>query len=186
MKKAIILHGMPSKEEYYDPNMAAPSNMHWIPWVQRRLLLKDILAQAIELPAPYKPEYTEWLKVFEQFDIEKDTILIAHSCGAGFLVRWLSENNVSVGKVVLVAPWLDPEKKLDTDFFDFDIDPALASKTDDLHIFVSEDDYGNVVESARTIESAIKGVAVSKFMNKGHFTYEDMGSEEFPELLSVI
>lgn len=57
MKNAIILHGMPSKEEYYDSSAVAQSNMHWIPWVQRQLILEDVLAQAPELPTPFDPRY---------------------------------------------------------------------------------------------------------------------------------
>lgn len=32
------------------------------------------------------------------------------SCGAGFLLRWLSENSVRIAKLILVIPWLDPNK----------------------------------------------------------------------------
>src|SRR3989344_7820689 len=114
MKTAIIIHGMPDREEYYDVGRPASSNCHWFPWIQKQLLLKDIVAQTPEMPVPYNPEYNAWKKVFEGFYPDEETILIGHSCGAGFIVRYLSENNIKVGKVVLVAPWIDPNKKLDT------------------------------------------------------------------------
>jgi uncharacterized protein len=44
MKNAIILHGNPSKEEYYDPKMPSMSNAHWIPWLQAQLLTHEIAA----------------------------------------------------------------------------------------------------------------------------------------------
>lgn len=109
MKTAIILHGMPSKKEYYNPSSKAQSNKHWFPWIQRQLILRDILAQTPELPEPYEPVYEKWCSIFDQFKIDEETILIGHSCGAGFLVRWLSEHKVNVSKVILVAPFLDPE-----------------------------------------------------------------------------
>jgi hypothetical protein len=37
MKTAIIIHGMPSTEEYYDVNRPASSNCHWLPWIQKQL-----------------------------------------------------------------------------------------------------------------------------------------------------
>ena len=111
MKTAIILHGMPSKEEYFNAESPAQSNKHWLPWVQRQLILNGILAQTVELPEPYEPNYEKWRSVFEQFHIDEETNLIGHSCGGGFLVRWLSENKIKVGKVALVAPWLDPERE---------------------------------------------------------------------------
>lgn len=87
MKTAIILHGMPSEEEYFNPDSSAQSNKHWLPWIQRQLILNKVLAQAIELPSPYQPVYKDWEDFFNQFKIDEDTMLIGHSCGAGFLVR---------------------------------------------------------------------------------------------------
>ncbi len=75
MKTAIILHGMPSKDEYYKPKSPAQSNKHWLPWIQRQLILKDILAQTPELPKPYAPNYQTWKALFEQFTLGGDTIL---------------------------------------------------------------------------------------------------------------
>ena len=43
MKTAIIIHGMPSKEEYFDVNGASQSNKHWIPWIQKHLILNNTL-----------------------------------------------------------------------------------------------------------------------------------------------
>ena len=47
MKNAIILHGGPSKKEYYDLNMPSMSNSHWLPWLQAQLLKKDITTLGI-------------------------------------------------------------------------------------------------------------------------------------------
>ena len=33
MKNAIILHGGPSKTEYYDPEAPSMSNINWTPWL---------------------------------------------------------------------------------------------------------------------------------------------------------
>jgi uncharacterized protein len=103
MKTAVIVHGMPSKEEYLGIATLASHN-HWFPWLQRELILNEIFTQAPEMPHPYQPLYKEWCLIFEQFKVDEDTVLIGHSLGGGFLVRWLSENKVKVGKVVLVAP----------------------------------------------------------------------------------
>ena len=141
MRTAIILHGKPSREDYFNVEREdAQSNAHWLPWIQRQLLLNGILTQALELPEPYEPVYENWKLVFERFDVNKDTILIGHSCGAGFLIRWLSENKVNVGKVALVAPWLDPDHKLSTGFFNFEIDTEVPKRTADVSIFISSDD----------------------------------------------
>lgn len=82
MKTAIIIHGKPSKEEYYDPQIPSPSNFHWLPRLQKQLLINDICAQTPEMPIPYNPEYTAWKKVFEGCPLDEHTILIGHICGA--------------------------------------------------------------------------------------------------------
>lgn len=186
MKTAIILHGKPSKEGYYKPERDAQSNSHWLPWIQHELLLKDILAQTPELPTPYNPVYEEWKKVFERFEINENTILIGHSCGGGFLVRYLSEENVKVGKVALVAPWLDPKEGLQTGMFDFEINPNLKAKVEDLVLLTSEDDDPDIQESVDLLKSRVGEIKTISFKDKGHFTLGDMGTREFPELLDFL
>lgn len=107
MKNAIILHGQPSKEEYYDPERPSMSNAHWIPWLQGQLLKNDIAAATPEVPFAYEPEWELWKQEVERFEITPDTLIVGHSRGGEFWLRYLSENkDLSVGKVVLVAPSL--------------------------------------------------------------------------------
>jgi len=189
MEKALIIHGYPDKEEYFDPSKASPSNCHWIPWMQKQLIVNGILAQTPEMPDAWEPRYIKWKEEFEQFTIDKNTILIGHSCGAGFLVRWLSENKTIVGKVFLVAPWIDPsgEKKKDIlDFFDFIIDPLLEERTNGITVFISDDDDLPMLNTVKILEDTIKNIKIIKMHNKGHFVFGDMGAVEFPELLEEI
>lgn len=186
MKKAILIHGWPEKEEYFDPARPAPSNDHWFPWIQRQLLLKEILAQTPEMPEAYQPNYEKWKQTFEQFDIDEQTVLVGHSCGGGFLIRWLSENNQKVGKVILVAPWLDPDHMIDPNFFKFDIDENLADKTQGITVIYSTDDYPDVLQSVEILRSKLKKAEFQEFTDKGHFVMESMHTEEFPELLEKI
>ena len=104
---AIILHGQPGSEEYYDLDRPSMSNAHWIPWLQAQLLKKDIPAATPEVPNAYKPEWELWKKEVERFDINADTLIVGHSRGCDFWLKYLSENkDLKVGKVVLVAPSL--------------------------------------------------------------------------------
>jgi len=100
MKSAIIVHGMPSKEEYFKVDRPSQSNSHWLPWLQHQLIINGFLAQTPEMPEPYKPNYEKWRSLFERFEIREDTFLVGHSCGGGFLVRYLSENNIQSGKLL--------------------------------------------------------------------------------------
>lgn len=185
-KNAIILHGMPSRQEYYDSKMDSMSNAHWLPWLQAQLLKQDIIAATPEVPDAYAPEWTKWVREVERFEIGSDTILVGHSNGAGFWVKYLSLNkNLKVGKVILVAPWLDPDGDETPGFFNnFEIDPKLASRTDGLTIFHSDNDQGNVQKSVAMLREAITDINYREFSNYGHFTIGSMKTREFPELLA--
>lgn len=186
MKTAIIIHGMPSKEEYD----AAPerSGEHWYPWLKKELEVKGFEVQTPEMPVPYDPNYEKWKSTFEQFHIDEDTVLSGHSCGGGFLLRWLSEHNTKVGQLILVAPWIDPTGELGqrNDFFDFEIDHNLVSKTvNGIIVFYSTDDDEVVLKSVDKIKATISDIKIREFTDKGHFTTGD-GVSEFPELLEEI
>ena len=184
MRNAIILHGRPDpgQEEYYNPAFPSASNSHWLPWLQKQLLIQDIAAHTPEIQNSWKPDYETWCKEFERYDIGAGTLLVGHSCGGGFLVRWLSEHpEITVGKVVLVAPWLDPHHTAGA-FFDFVIDPHLARRTAGIVIFNSDDDGQDIHTSVQTIQSTIEDVLYREFHNYGHFCFGDMKTTEFPEL----
>lgn len=186
MKNAIILHGKPGKEEYYDPKAPSMSNAHWIPWLQGQLLKHDIWAATPEVPEAYNPQWDLWCKEVERFDITPETILVGHSCGSGFWLRWLSEHpGVKVSKLVLVAPSLGYGWDGDDFFQHFKIDPELTSRAD-ITIFNSDDDHEGIIKATKEIRELLPEVKYREFHNYGHFCSGDMNSVEFPELLEEI
>lgn len=184
MKNAVIIHGKPSKTKYFDPDLDSPSNALWLPWIQKQLLLREVLAQTPEMPVAWQPVYEAWRSEFERYDVTSETILIGHSCGAGFLFRWLCEHpSVYADKVVLVAPWIDPDKSGNMgDFFDFNFDSKLAERVKAFVVFNSDNDFPNAQISAQTIMEAIPGTTYHEFKQYGHFTE----ITEFPELQRVL
>lgn len=185
MKNAIILHGGPGKEEYYDPKAPSMSNAHWLPWLQAQLLKHDISASTPEVPHSFDRRWATWNKEFERFDITSETILVGHSTGSGFIVKYLSIHpEVKVGKVVLVAPWLDPDQEHTKNFFDdFKIDPNIVNRTAGITIFNSNNDQTSVQKTTKILRDKVAGIKYKEFHNYGHFCFEDMKTIEFPELL---
>jgi uncharacterized protein len=187
MKNAIIVHGMPSKEEYYSPQYPSPSNFGWIPWLQKQLLIQNIETTTPEMPYAFEPKYEIWKKEFERYDITPETILVGHSCGGGFIIRWLSENTeISVAKVLLVAPWLDPDGESTTGFFDFEIDPGITSRVQNVTILNSDDDSEDVHTSVQWLRDVLKSAEYVELEGKGHFVDESFIKDGFPELLNKI
>lgn len=193
MKNAILIHGKPGKDEYYDSNFPSASNSHWFPWLQKQLLIADIPVQTPEMFNAWQPDYQIWSKEFERHEITPETILVGHSCGGGFIVQWLSEHkDVIVDRVVLVAPWLGPIGNSETDiepiggFFKFDIDPELANRVNTITIFNSDNDAESIQNAVQRIRDAIPSAGCQEFYNYGHFCRRDLGKDEFPELLDAV
>jgi len=184
MRNVIIVHGMPDEDEYYDPLAQTMGNSHFIPWLQKQLQIKDIKVDVPEMPMAFMPEYEIWKQEFERFDITTETVLVGHSCGAGFLVRWLSENNMKVAKCILVAPWMNVEKEHETTMFNFEIKTSLSLQAE-LVIFESTNDDIYVKKSVHKIKSIFRDIRAKTFENYGHFCERDIG-KEFPELLDEI
>lgn len=190
MKNAILIHGWASKAEFYNPNYPSASNSHWFPWLTKQLMINNIHAVAPEMPNGYYPEYMVWKNELERFDITSETILVGHSLGAGFLMRWLSEKpERKVNKVILVAPWMghafssDP---FDETFFNFELNREIASQTKGLHIFNSTDDFSAIQEGVTYLRENVDDIVYHELKGKGHFTLNDIGTEELPELLDEI
>lgn len=183
MKKAILIHGWPEKEDFFDLSNPSSSNSQWLPWLQKQLVIKGVSTQTPEMPRSYEPNYSLWKETFENLKPDEDTLLVGHSCGGGFLVRWLSENDIKVGKVILVAPWLDPKKEIDPEFFDFEIDENLQNKTSGVTMIHSDNDYEVVNTSVSVLKETLKDIKILEIKGKGHFIISSMGTDEFPELL---
>jgi predicted alpha/beta hydrolase family esterase len=187
VKNAIILHGRPSRAEYYADKYPSCSNSHWLPWLQKQLLINDIPAATPEVPLAYEPQWERWVKEVERYNITPDTILVGHSCGGGFWVRYLSEHpDLRVGKVVLVAPWIDVEQEDPNHFFDFTIDPTISGRTKGLTIFNSSNDVADIQSSVSELRKKLQDIEYKEFKGLGHFTHKRLPTDTFPELLEVI
>jgi len=183
MKNAILLHGLPSKEEYYNPDKPSASNAHWFSWLQNQLLIKDIQTHTPEVFKVYEASWDDWVKEVERYDINEDTTAVGHSMGGGFWVRYLSEHpGLKVDKVLLVAPWLNVSHEEDITFFDFRLNPKILSQANKFVVFASDNDSEDVKNTVDFLISNLPSIKVKEFHNYGHFTYASMKTEEFPEL----
>lgn len=187
MRNAIILHGLPDKDEYYGDQYPSASNSHWLPWLQKQLLMRDIKADTPEIYQAYQPNYDSYVREVERYDITPQTILVGHSMGAGFWVQYLTQNpTIRVDTLVLVAPWMNAEKSDDIDFFDGSIDQDLIKRVSRFIIFTSDNDDLEIQSCVEELTRLFPDARVRKFHDYGHFTYGDMKTDAFPELLDEI
>ncbi len=177
----IILHGCPPSEETVTPKIN-----RWMNWLEKKLQEKGFNAIAPDMPMTWEPRYENWKKEFEKYQVTENTLMVGHSCGGAFLVRWLLETNSKVKKLILVAPAKIPETKEDTrqDLYKFDLPSDAAKIADEIVIFTSND-FPHHLKSLGLYKKSLNPRVV-ELKNKFHFLYFQMKTNEFPELLEEI
>ena len=177
-KNCVIIHGSPndSLDDEFDK--------HWMPWIQKELELHGIRTVVPRMPNPSEPSYEAYKREFQKNKIGKNTILIGHSRGCAFLVRWLGETKQNVEKLILVAPYklVVGDNKFKKDFSDFEIDESIHDRAEEIIIFTSDDEEKAGKDSVKIYHSALGGKII-ELKGRGHYTRVDMGTERFPELL---
>ena len=183
----IVIHGCPSNIEKAMNPETRTYDKHWIPWLKRTLIVAGVATETPLMPEPWAPNYATFKQEFEKYPVSESTILVGHSCGCAFLVRWLGETKKKVHKLILVAPWKTP-KEGDTargTFYSYIVDRTIRDRVREVAIFTSDDEEHDGKVSAKLFHDALGG-KVFNLAEHGHYTMDDMGSNEFPELLDVI
>ena len=161
---------------------------HWIPWIKENLIKNGVETSTPLMPNPWLPEYGAFKQEFEKYVVDEGTVLIGHSCGTAFLVRWLGESKCKIKKLILVAPWIDGRgtEGIKKAFYDFPIDETISSRVDVLVIFTADDEEEDGKRAARIYHDLFNGSKVIELKGRGHYTMGDMGTTEFPELLEEV
>lgn len=121
-------------------------------------------------------DYQVRKKIFEKYRnfLEKDCILIWHSLWWSFFLKYINENNLEFGKLILVAPALnDSEVELIWSFKTEQSFLNLQWIQDKIVVFGSRDDF---LVDFSDIEILQKKLANSKFYtfnDRWHFLQED-------------
>lgn len=186
-KNCIIIHGCVSNKEQAINPKTRTYNKHWMPWLKKQLILKGINAETPQMPEPWQPIYDKFKIEFEKYNVNQNTILIGHSCATNFLVRWLGETKTKVAKLILVAPWKIPKTGDDIKkkFYTYPIDSTIKERVDKIIMFTSNNEEASGKESLKIFHQALGGEIIN-LNNHRHYCLDDMGTEEFPELLEKI
>jgi leucyl-tRNA synthetase len=171
--KVVVVHGgNAEKDKDY--------NKHWMPWLKSELAKKNIDSKFPQMPVDSKATYEEWRKIFDKIKIDKNSILVGHSRGAAFLVRWLGETKTKIKKLILVAPCKFARVDYKKTFYDFDINSLVKDSVGEVIIFSSDNDENYILKSVEEYHNTLGG-KVLELNGRGHFLID-----KFPELLSEI
>lgn len=183
----IIIHGCPSNAEKAMNPETRTYDKHWIPWTKQMLTMLGIPTETPLMPEPWEPSYERFKAEFEKQRVDENTILIGHSCGTTFLLRWLGDSKQKIAKLVLVAPWAVADKDDDArrEFYEHTIDPTIKDRVGEIVMFTADDEDPDGKESLKIIHDVIGGKVI-ELSGRGHYTMGDMGTTEFPELLEEL
>lgn len=200
MKQLIFIHGGEAYSDYDDylehlrTTDVDPFKERSVRWYHT---LPETFGAGWEVIKPSMPnsgnaKYLEWKIWFERHFtfIQSGAILVGHSQGAIFLIKYLLENDVpfNIRALVLAAPVVDVAKRFDEDLedggdFTYDIDtlPRLAVKAEKIVILHSKDDFVVPHEQGEKLAAAVPEAEFITFEDKNHFLIE-----EFPELIEKL
>lgn len=183
-QNCIIIHGCPSNVEKAMNPETRTYDKHWIPWTKSMLTRLGISTETPLMPDPWEPSYEKFKAEFEKQKVNENTILIGHSCGTTFLLRWLGDTKQKVGRLILVAPWAIADKNNEArrNFYQHPIDPYIKDRVGEIIFFTSDNEDPDGIESLKIIHKVIAGKII-KLPGHGHYTMGDMGTTEFPELI---
>jgi len=189
ISNVIIIHGSNLTKKESESNKNGPENLrHWKLWLENKLKEKGIKVSNELYPRDWAPKYSDWKNKFEKINVNENSILIGHSAGGAFLVRWLSETKTKIKKLILVSPGKSGKQSREI------LVDLYGNKTiknigkyikNQIVIFTSDNDILKHIEGAEEYKKELPAKIVN-LKNHGHFTIQDIGTEEFPELLNEI
>lgn len=179
--QVVIVHGCPKDEA-----SSLPKSKKWMNWLEGKLREKGLNAVAPDMPTPWIPIYDEWKKEFEKYPVTENSMLIGHSCGGAFLVRWLLDTKRKVKKLILVAPAKIPEIEGDArgELYKFELPTDGSHIADEIVIFISND-FPHNMKSFELYKKSLRPKVI-KLENKVHFLIFWTGTNEFPELFEEV
>lgn len=163
---------------------------NWFGWLRRELLGCGIPCEVPQFPTPVGQSLQNWLAVFggTARNIDSNTILIGHSLGAAFMLRWLELNSVRIKAAILVGAFIGAVgvPQFDTINRDFFSRPfnwnALRARTSRFVCYHGDKDPHVSMENFQFLAECLgaKKILVSE---GGHFNAA-AGYRQFPLLLT--
>lgn len=181
----IFCHGVMPPEmdwetrEYYNGN--------WEKWLQFTVEKDhDVIMQMPKFPHAHAllMKYDEWEKIMDFQDINQDTVLIGHSAGGGFVLKYMAMHpELKIKQAILVAPWIDSNHEQPNGFYNgLDLsDNIINQTTNGIDMMASNDDMPDILSSINKIKQNMPNIRVYEYENRGHFL-----SPMLPEILDII
>lgn len=191
----VFIHGgdsLDSDLKFYDFLKSLTYDPYPVEQKKWRDGIKEALAETHECIMPRMPnamnsDYVAWSIWFEKvvLFLREGVVLVGHSMGGGFLLRYLTENKlpVTVSQLHLIAGVIDDVDCRGVGEFGVTITNWLgfASAINEVHIWHSTDDTSVPIHHAERLAAKCPDATTHYFTDRGHFL-----QPEFTELLQQI
>lgn len=151
---------------------------NWFPWLEGELSKESIECTIPTFPTPERQTYADWEKLmdyyFEVGAVNKDSILVGHSCGSIFLVHYLLTHNLKVKGLICVSGYnnfisgYEMMDVLNGSFYVDSDDINMTKYAEKVYAFYGDNDPNIPQEQLNGFASAIGG-EIHCVANAGHF-----------------
>ena len=78
---------------------------NWFPWLKKELEKKGYEVIVPKFPTPIGQSLERWMKIFKRYEnkVNQDTVIIGHSLGAAFVLRYLEQSDKEIRAAFLVS-----------------------------------------------------------------------------------
>ena len=176
----IIIHGV-----YGNPEE------NWFPWLKKELEQNGSEVLVPKFPTPIGQSPESWLRIFSEFEnkIDGNTVLIGHSLGAVFILRYLEQAKKKIKAAYLVAgffqllnsPYDEANKPFLEKAFDWE---KIKSNCGKFFVICSDNDQYIPLDISRQLSENVNGLL--EIVHDGGHLNREAGYEEFPLLLDSI
>ena len=122
----------------------ADSSANWFEHTRQFIVEAGAECHVPDFPESESPVYGEWVRHLEEHveKIDENSVILGHSLGCGFINRYLSENDIKIKALILVAPTLnDCGIREIRNFFLTTLDyQKIQNSVELIHILASTDD----------------------------------------------
>jgi leucyl-tRNA synthetase len=187
ISNVVIVHGSPNRDKSKDKDYVSDNEKGWIGWIKKELDKKGMICNCPQMPTPWEPKYEEWKREFEKISIDENSVLVGHSAGGGFLVRWIGEEKKKIKKLILVSPGKVSKSDRLEEFYGNKFHKEVKNLVKEkIIVYTSEDDIDYHIEAAEEYSKEFEGKLIKFSKGYGHFTSKTLVSNKFPELLEEI
>lgn len=161
MMKVVIVHGsnFKDRENRIKYHLPPQNKRDWISWVKKELEARGIECITPLMPENWNPKYENWKKELEKIKFNEEDILVGHSAGGGFLVRWLGETEKRIKRLILVAPAIRNRQREGwelKEFYNFKINEEIKKNVQKIILIQSDNDSESILESCKIYSNTLK------------------------------